>query len=91
LRLALGALRRQILKQFLVQGLTVCILGCIAGWGLATIFARLLSGLLYGVSPSDVPTLSAVVLLVLFVAAVASLLPAVRASRVDPMQVLRDE
>jgi predicted permease len=91
LRLALGALRRQILKQFLVQGLTVCFLGCIAGSGLAAVFARLLSGVLYGVSPSDVPTLSAVVLLVLIVAAVASLLPAVRASRVDPVQVLRDE
>ncbi len=91
LRLALGALRRQILKQFLVQGLTVCFLGCIAGCGLAAVFARLLSGVLYGVSPSDVPTLSAVFLLVLVVAAVASLLPAIRASRVDPMQVLRDE
>jgi putative ABC transport system permease protein len=91
LRLALGALRRQILKQFLVQGLTVCFLGCIAGSGLAAVFARLLSGVLYGVSPSDVPTLSAVFLLVLIVAAVASLLPAIRASRVDPMQVLRDE
>jgi putative ABC transport system permease protein len=91
LRLALGALRRQILKQFLVQGLTVCLLGCIAGGGLAAVFARLLSGVLYGVSPSDVPTLSAVFLLVLIVAAVASLLPAIRASRVDPMQVLRDE
>jgi putative ABC transport system permease protein len=91
LRLALGALRRQILKQFLVQGLTVCLLGCIAGSGLAAVFTRLLSGVLYGVSPSDVPTLSAVVLLVLIVAAAASLLPAVWASRVDPMQVLRDE
>jgi putative ABC transport system permease protein len=91
LRLALGALRRQILKQFLVQGLAVCLLGCLAGSGLASVFARLLSGLLYGVSPSDVPTLSAVVLLVLIVAAIACLLPAVRASRVDPMQVLRDE
>jgi putative ABC transport system permease protein len=91
LRLALGARRGQILKQFLLQGLAVCFAGCVAGWGLATIFARLLSGVLYGVSPSDVPTLSAVVLLVLVVAAVASLLPAIRASRVDPMQVLRDE
>ena len=91
LRLALGALRGQIFKQFLLQGLTVCSLGCIAGWALATIFAGLLSGLLYGVSPSDLPTLSAVILLVLIVAAAASLIPAVRASRVEPMQVLREE
>jgi putative ABC transport system permease protein len=52
---------------------------------------RLLSGMLYGVSASDVPTLSAVVLLVLIVAVGSSLLPSIRASRVEPMQVLREE
>ena len=91
LRLALGALRGQIVKQFLRQGLTVCVAGCLAGWALAAGSGRVLAGFLYGVSPSDLPTLSAVVLLVLVVAAAASLIPAVRASRVDPMQVLRDE
>jgi putative ABC transport system permease protein len=91
LRIALGALRGQIVKQFLWQGLAVCILGCLAGWILAAASTRVLSGLLYGVSPSDVPTLSAVILLALIVAATASLVPAIRASRVDPMQVLRDE
>ena len=91
LRLALGALRGQIVKQFLWQGLTVCLLGCIAGFALAIASTRVLAGLLYGVSPSDVPTLSAVIFLVLIVAAAASFVPAVRASRVEPMQVLRDE
>jgi putative ABC transport system permease protein len=69
----------------------VCILGCVAGFALAAACSRVLVGLLYGVSPTDVPTLSAVILLVLVVAAAASLIPAIRASRVDPMQVLRDE
>jgi putative ABC transport system permease protein len=91
LRLALGALRSQIVKQFLWQGLAVCILGCIAGFALAAASTRVLAGLLYGVSPSDAPTLSAVIFLVLVVAAAASFVPAVRASRVEPMQVLRDE
>jgi len=91
LRLALGALRGQIVKQFLWQGLGVCLLGCAAGFALAVASSRLLAGLLYGVSPTDVPTLSAVILLVLAVAAVASLIPATRAARVEPMQVLRDE
>ena len=91
LRLALGALRGQIVKQFLLQGLRVSFVGCAAGWILAAAFGRVLSGMLYGVSPSDVPTLSAVVLLVLVVAAVASLVPAIRAARVEPMQVLREE
>ncbi len=91
LRLALGALRGQIVEQFLWQGLAVCLLGCAAGFVLAAASSRLLAGLLYGVSPTDAPTLGAVILLVLVVAAIASLLPSLRASRVDPMQVLRDE
>jgi ABC-type antimicrobial peptide transport system permease subunit len=65
----------------------VCIAGCLAGWALATASTRLLAGLLYGVSPSDVPTLSAVILLVLAVAAAASFVPAIRAARTEPMQV----
>ncbi|MGC1415216.1 MAG: ABC transporter permease [Candidatus Acidiferrum sp.] len=91
LRLALGALRGQIVQQFLWQGLAVCLVGCAAGFALAAASSRVLAGLLYGVSPTDVPTLSGVILLVLFVAAAASFIPAFRASRVDPMQVLRDE
>jgi len=91
LRLALGALRGQIVKQFLLQGLGVAVIGCLVGWGLAVAGGRLLSGMLYGVSPSDLATLMSVVLLVLFVAAIASLVPAVRAARLDPMRVLREE
>jgi predicted permease len=91
LRLALGAARAQIVKRFLFQGLAITFLGCLAGWGLAVAFTRVLAGMLYGVSPTDVATLSTVVLLVLLVAGVASLLPAIRAARVEPMQVLRDE
>ena len=91
LRLALGALQGQIVKQFLLQGLGVSLLGCVAGSILAAVFARVLSGMLYGVSPTDVTTLSAVVLLVLVVAAIASLAPAIRAASVEPMQVLREE
>lgn len=91
LRLALGALRGQIAKQFLLQGLSVTVVGCVVGWALASASSRMLSGMLYGVSPSDLITLSSVVLVVLLVAAVASLVPAIRAARLDPMQVLREE
>jgi len=91
LRLALGAARVQIVKQFFLQGLKVCVLGCVAGWGLAVALARVLSGMLYGVSATDVTTLSIVVVLMLVVAAIASLVPAIRAARVEPMQVLREE
>jgi putative ABC transport system permease protein len=89
--LALGALPGQIVKRFLRQGLTVCLVGCFAGFALAVATTRLLAGFLYGVSPTDFPTLAAVILLVLIVATVASFVPSLRASRVEPMRVLREE
>jgi len=91
LRLALGALREQIVKQFVLEGLRVTLLGCVAGWGLAAALARILSGMLYDVSPTDAATLSAVIFLALAVAGAASLVPAMRAAQVEPMQVLREE
>jgi putative ABC transport system permease protein len=91
LRLALGALRSRIVRQFLVQGLRVSFIGCAAGLVLAAVSVRLLAGMLYGVSPSDPLTLTAVIATVLVVSALASLLPAVRAARLEPMRVLRDE
>jgi len=91
LRLALGALRGQILRRFLFQGLGVSLLGCVAGLALAAALARLISGMLYGVSTSDAITLTGVTLLTIVVAVVASLVPSLRAARVEPMQVLREE
>lgn len=91
LRLALGALRGQIVQRFLMQGLGVTLLGCVAGAILTAAFAPLLAGMLYGVSPSDATTFSAVFFVVVVVAAAASLMPAIRAARLDPMQVLREE
>ena len=52
---------------------------------------RLLEGMLFGVSPTDPMVLSAVIAIVMGVAIVGSLIPAVRASRIEPMRVLRDE
>jgi putative ABC transport system permease protein len=91
LRLALGALRGQIVKQVLIRGVAIAMLGCAVGLALAIAFSRLLAGMLYGVSPSDLPTLMAVSGLVLFVAVISSLIPAFRAARVEPMRVLRDQ
>ncbi|MBV9302064.1 MAG: FtsX-like permease family protein [Acidobacteriaceae bacterium] len=91
LRLALGALRGQIVTQFLLKGLSVSMLGCAAGLCLAAAFSRGLTGLLYGVSTTDPQTWVTVVLLVLSVAALASFLPSIRAAQLEPMQVLRDE
>jgi len=91
LRLALGAMRTQIIGQFLSQGLMVSALGCMAGIGLALAFTRLISNMLFGVSPTDLMTLTSVVTIILGVSIAASLIPAIRAARLEPMQVLRDE
>jgi putative ABC transport system permease protein len=91
LRLALGALPARIVRRFLAWGLGVSILGCIAGLGLSLVFTRLLAGMLYGVSPTDPETLGAVMLLVPAVAAIACFIPAIRAARLDPIQVLREQ
>jgi len=91
LRLALGALRNQVVGQFLAVGLRTAIFGCLAGLVLAAGFARLLSGMLFGVSPTDGATIAGVLAIVLAVSAAASLIPAVRAARVEPMQALREE
>jgi len=71
----------------------LCVVGisCVAGLALSYVLARTLSGLLYGVAPSDPITLVSVVMLVVAVAGAAALVPAVRATRVEPMLVLRDD
>jgi putative ABC transport system permease protein len=91
LRLALGAVRSQIVGRFLFRGFGVSLLGCLAGLALSTALARVLSGMLYGVSPSDQETYFAAVLGLMTVAALASVIPALRAARVDPVEALREE
>ena len=91
LRMALGALSSNIVAQFLLKALTVVGVACLVGLALSFAFGRALTSMLYGVSPSDPATLVAVVLLVVGVATLAAILPAVRASRIDPMQALREE
>jgi putative ABC transport system permease protein len=91
LRLALGALRVQIVRQFLGEGMRVSLLGCVAGLGLAGAFTKVLAGMVFGVSPWDAITMTGVIALVIAVSIAASLLPAARAARVEPIQVLREE
>ena len=91
LRLALGAVRAQVLRQVFAQGLRVSLLGCGAGLLLSAALSRVLLGVLFGVSASDPTTLAAVVAVVAVVSSAASLLPAIRASRLDPMRALREE
>jgi predicted permease len=91
LRVALGATRGTILSLVLREGLTYAGLGVAAGVGLAMGLTRLMSSLLFGVQATDTVTFAGVTGLVALVSAAASLLPALRATRVDPMVALRNE
>lgn len=91
LRMALGASRRSIVGRFLQQGVTVSVIGCVVGLCVAISSSRVLAGMLFGVTATDWPTLGAVMVTVLLVAIAASLLPAIRAAAVEPMQVLRED
>ena len=91
LRLAMGATRQQIAARYFLQGLRVAWIGCVCGLGLAATAGRLLSGMLFGVSNFDPMTISVVVAMILTVAGLAALIPAQRASRTDPMNVLREQ
>lgn len=90
-RLALGALRSQIITRFLLQGVRVAAIGCAVGLALGFALTRFLTGMLYGVGTLDPATYIGVAALVLCVASLASLAPALRAARIEPVQVLRDE
>jgi len=91
LRVALGARQGNIVVQFLTKALGVVAIASTIGLVLSLVFTRALSGMLFGVSPFDAATLAMVIGLVTIVAVAAALVPAVRAARVDPMTVLRDE
>jgi putative ABC transport system permease protein len=90
-RMALGASRRDVLALVLGGGLKLTMIGIVAGIIASLALARLIANLLYGVGTSDVATLASVSAILVGVAALASLVPAYRASRVDPILTLRDE
>ena len=88
-RLALGARSGDVLALVLRQGAAMAGVGVAIGGVAALLFARLLKGLVYGVSTSDPIAFAAVIVLLCGVAVLASWLPARRASRVDPVEALR--
>jgi predicted permease len=90
-RVALGAERRSILAMVLQRGLRLAFLGIFIGAALAVAVGRALQAVLAGVSPTDVVTFGGAVGLAILMTIVGSLLPALRATRVDPLQVIRSE
>jgi predicted permease len=91
IRMALGAQRRDVLWMVLRQAFLLVVAGIAIGVPLTFALTRVVSSLLYGLSSSDPLTLSAAVLILFAIAALASYLPARRASRLDPMTALHYE
>jgi putative ABC transport system permease protein len=90
IRLALGASAGRVLWLVLGRGMIPVAIGVGIGIGGALALSRVMRGLLFGVTPTDPLTLAAVTTLLVATAATASYLPARRATRVDPVRVLRD-
>jgi predicted lysophospholipase L1 biosynthesis ABC-type transport system permease subunit len=90
-RLALGATAARISRMVLRRGMIVAGIGVVAGLLGALIANRLLSALLFEVSPTDPATLGGIVVLLLAVAAMASLIPARTSTRIEPVTALKAE
>ena len=91
IRIALGAARSSVLALVMKQGLQLTIIGVVVGLACARGLNRLIGSVLFGVQPTDPTTLAAVSMTMTLVAAGACWLPAWRASRLDPIVVLRTD
>ena len=91
IKMALGAERAIVLRGVMEQGLRLTSLGLVAGLAAALVLTRLMEALLFEVRPNDPVTLAGVAGLIIAVAGAASLVPALRATRVDPTVALREE
>jgi predicted permease len=90
-RMALGARAAQVANAILGEGLRLAAVGVVIGLAASFALTRLMRSFLIGVSTVDPPTFVAVVALLVLVAAIASLAPALRAARVDPARTLRSD
>jgi putative ABC transport system permease protein len=90
IRMALGAQKSDILRLVVRQGMTLALIGVIAGLAGAFALTRVISNLLFGVGASDPVTFTAISLLLIFVALIACYLPARRAARLNPVVALAE-
>jgi putative ABC transport system permease protein len=89
IRMALGARRGDVLKMTVKQGLKLVVVGVAIGLVAAFVLTRVMASLLFGVSATDPVTFVSIPLVLMSVAMLASYIPALRATRVDPMVALR--
>jgi putative ABC transport system permease protein len=91
IRMALGAARGRVLRLVIGQGMALAAVGIVIGLAGALALTRLLATQLYSIKPTDPATFAGVSLLLAAIALVATLVPALRATRVDPVVALREE
>ena len=91
LRIAVGAQRSQLLRLVLFEGLRPALIGLIFGIAASALATQLLRSMLYGTRPLDPTAFAGAATMLLAVAVLACLIPAWRASRIDPIQALRTE
>jgi putative ABC transport system permease protein len=91
IRRALGAPVQAIIRMVVVEGLRPTLWGVLFGVISALALGRLMSAMIFGVTPHDTVTLAAVAAIITIVGVTATLVPAYRATRVDPVMALRDE
>jgi predicted permease len=91
IRIALGAKREQVMRQMLLDGMRPAVFGLIVGLAVSLEASRLMRDLLYEIKPLDPAVFAAVAVTLLAVATFACIVPAWRASRLNPMQALRAE
>ncbi len=89
-RMALGAQQRDVVLMIIRQGMLLVVIGVVIGLLSAYFLTRLVASLLYAVTPSDPLTFVGVPVLIALIALLASFVPAYRASKVDPLKVLRN-
>ena len=91
IRMALGAGKRQLVFMIMREAGLLLVIGLVIGTGLALASSQAATSLLYGLKPTDPATIAVAIGILTIVAVVASYVPALRASRLDPMLALRDE
>lgn len=91
IRMALGASPAEVLRLVLSRGVSFIAIGLVLGTFAALSLTRLLTSLIYGVSPTDPVTFAGVIVVLSLVAVLACLIPAAKASRIDPLVALRTE